>query len=118
MRVFVWEYCCAACPDVPESLRREGQAMLSAVVSDLARCADVDAVTMPEKLSAAGESNIFRRLCRSCDWSVANASESDGILPDLCRIVEAERRPLCGARRRSVGRRGFPFLGGRAAVAA
>src|SRR5260370_5139949 len=96
MRVFVGECCWAACPDVPESLRREGQAMLSAVVSDLARCADVDAVTMPEKLSAADEANTFRRLCRSCDWTLVIAPESDGILLDRCRIVEAEGRRLLG----------------------
>ncbi len=96
MRVFVWEYCCAACPDVPESLRREGQAMLSAVVSDLARCADVDAVTMPEKLSAADEANTFRRLCRSCDWTLVIAPERDGILLDRCRIVEEEGGRLLG----------------------
>jgi predicted ATP-grasp superfamily ATP-dependent carboligase len=96
VRVFVWEYCCAACPDAPESLRREGRAMLSAIVSDLARCPSLEAVTLPEKLPAEDEVSAFRQLCRTCDWTLVIAPESDGILLDRCRIVEDEGGRLLG----------------------
>ena len=96
MRVFIWEYCCAVCPDAPESLRREGRAMLSAVLADFARCPGVEALSVAEGLSKAEEMAEFRRLCRSSDWTLVIGPESDGILFERCRIVEAEGGRLLG----------------------
>jgi predicted ATP-grasp superfamily ATP-dependent carboligase len=96
VRVFVWEYCCAAWPDAPESLRREGRAMFAAVCEDLGQCRGIIPVTLPDGLSVCKEREAFRDRCASCDWTLVIAPESNGVLLERCRIVEQEGGRLLG----------------------
>jgi predicted ATP-grasp superfamily ATP-dependent carboligase len=96
MRIFIWEYCCDASLAVPESLRSEGRAMRSALLADFARCPGVEAVTLPDGMAPEEEQASFRRTCRSCDWTLVIAPESNGVLLDRCRVVEEGGGRLLG----------------------
>jgi predicted ATP-grasp superfamily ATP-dependent carboligase len=96
MRVLIWEYCSDGSPDAPDSLRREGRAMRSAVLADFVRCPGVEAVLLPAGLAPEAEPDSFRRTCRSCDWTLVIAPESGGILLDRCREAEDSGGRLLG----------------------
>lgn len=100
MRVFVSEYLtCGACANrtMPESLLREGKAMLSAALSDFARIVGCRVVTTCDsrlaKLDARGvevlavddstaEGRLFGRLAADCDATFVIAPEFEGILAE------------------------------------
>ncbi len=92
MRVFVYEHLtdlARSGQPVPDSLRAEGLAMVTAVRADLARCPGVEAVT----LEPGGD---FRRLARTCYWTLVIAPESGGVLETYCRQVEVAGGRLLG----------------------
>jgi predicted ATP-grasp superfamily ATP-dependent carboligase len=110
MRVFLYEYTCAA-PAAGEplapSLRAEGWAMLSAVADDLNRVPGVETVALlgegcPPCAGAARylsdpteERERFRELAGAADWSLVIAPEFDGLLARRCRwVMEAGGRLL------------------------
>jgi predicted ATP-grasp superfamily ATP-dependent carboligase len=96
MRVFVYEYFCAAGggPD-RAALQTEGRAMLSAVREDLDRVPGVQTFTLPP-VAPEAEERAFRALARGADWSLVIAPESDGLLAQRCRWVEEEGGRLLG----------------------
>jgi predicted ATP-grasp superfamily ATP-dependent carboligase len=96
MRVFVYEYFCAAGggPD-RAALQAEGRAMLSAVREDLERVPEVQAVTLPP-VAPEAEERAFRALARDADWSLVVAPECDGLLAQRCRWAEEEGGRLLG----------------------
>lgn len=116
MRVFVYEYLCSgAAPDAAAlpSLQREGWAMLSAVLEDLAYCPKIETSTLldPSWQRAArswpastavhfaeieSEERIFRTLAAAADFSLVIAPEFDGILERRCRWVEEKGGHLLG----------------------
>jgi predicted ATP-grasp superfamily ATP-dependent carboligase len=81
MRVFVYEHVSAGGlrADEPESLRREGQAMLDAVCADFRIVPAVEVVTV----SAPGR---FRETAACSDWTLVIAPESGD---QLCRLSQA-----------------------------
>ena len=84
MRIFIYE-CVSAGGlgrDVPESLRREGAAMLNAVALDFRRLPGVDVVTLAPESSAA-----FADTAGSCDWSLVIAPEFDDHLRGRSQTV-------------------------------
>jgi predicted ATP-grasp superfamily ATP-dependent carboligase len=116
VRVFVYEYLCGgaagAVADSP-SLHTEGRAMLAAVLDDLAACPDVETLTLldprlaevlppwparvvPHFVEPGAEEALFRRLCRSADFSLVIAPEFDDILARRCGWVEEEGGRLLG----------------------
>jgi predicted ATP-grasp superfamily ATP-dependent carboligase len=95
-----------SCPkrEMPESLRREGRAMLRALAADFAalpgaevsvlvdqRSRDVElpGCRLVEVTSAAEEREALARLASQADWTVVIAPEFDGHLLDRCRFVES-----------------------------
>ncbi len=105
MRILVYEYLCGGGytgPAAP-SLYREGAAMLSALVEDLARSAALEPCTLlaqrcPLVLPGIGrrfvpgrddESSALRALAAECDAALVIAPEDGGILLDRCRWVRA-----------------------------
>jgi tyramine---L-glutamate ligase len=107
MRVFVYEYTCATAPD--SALRGEGQAMLAAVLADLARVPGVQTVTLlhpscprpphggsVRQLDAGGEETAVRELAAAADGSLVIAPEFDDILWCRCRWVEEAGGRLLG----------------------
>jgi predicted ATP-grasp superfamily ATP-dependent carboligase len=115
MRVFVYEHLSSgALAGQPgaESLRREGWAMLSTVLADLARCPDVQPLTLVEaslvKLHAAvscremyavqpdAAERQFRQLARTADFTLVIAPEFDDLLEKCCRWTLDEGSRLLG----------------------
>lgn len=115
MRVFIYEYICGgglAGRPLPESLAREGWAMLASIVEDFARVEGCEVVTtLDERLAerrlaariverlgggAAAEIRTIERLAADCDWTLVIAPESDGILFDRVRCVEESGGRLLG----------------------
>ena len=116
MRVFVYEYLSSgAAPDASAlpSLRREGWAMLSAVLEDLARCPQIETLTLLDSqrqcapgswpastivhfAEAGAEERVFRTLAAAADCSLFIAPEFDGILEKRCQWVEEEGGRLLG----------------------
>jgi predicted ATP-grasp superfamily ATP-dependent carboligase len=102
MRVFVYEYTCAAAragePLAP-SLRAEGRAMLSAVLEDLNRMPGVETITLlgeegsgcPGAVrrlgDAHGERPAFHELAGAAEGTLVIAPEFDGLLAERCRWV-------------------------------
>jgi len=93
VRFFVYEYA-SACANaaLPESIRREGEAMLRAVAEDLARIDGAQVWTLP----SSSDESAFRRLARRADFSLIIAPEFDNILFERCRWVEQENGRLLG----------------------
>jgi len=96
-RIFVYEYLCAlkggggATPPLPDSLWREGRAMLDAVVADFRAIAGVEPIVL------AAENEVrFRTLAGQADFSLIIAPEFDGILQTRCRWVEESGGRLLG----------------------
>jgi predicted ATP-grasp superfamily ATP-dependent carboligase len=111
MRIFLYEYTCAcAGPDLPESLRHEGRAMLTAVGEDLGRLPGVRLVALwaagqpPAAFPAehvfcpvGAEELRFRQLAREADFTLVIAPESNGVLAQRCRWVLESGSRLLGA---------------------
>jgi predicted ATP-grasp superfamily ATP-dependent carboligase len=105
VRVFVSEYLVGgAIPpgDASSSMRREGLAMLRAVVADIARLLDFSVVTTLESdlslpdfgeviavENAEHESDLFQRLLSEVDAVLVIAPETDGVLAERCRRVRS-----------------------------
>jgi tyramine---L-glutamate ligase len=103
MRLFVYEWscCCPAEDDLAALLRLEGWAMLSAVLTDLARVPGVEVITLLARdhppvpfpccrVSLADEEQVFREQAALADHSLVIAPELGGILAERCRwAVEA-----------------------------
>lgn len=96
MQVFAYEHLCACGGALPASLRTEGQAMLAAVLNDLARCGNVRAPLLAPHLAESATEKHFRALARAADFSLVIAPECDGILEARCRWVEEEGGRLLG----------------------
>jgi predicted ATP-grasp superfamily ATP-dependent carboligase len=111
LRVFAYEYTCAhaGTEAIPASLQVEGWTMLSAILEDLCRLPDIDAITLlhdyhPKRavhrpytvVFADDEERAFRKLARSADFSLVIAPEFDDILLTRCRWVEDEGSRLLG----------------------
>jgi tyramine---L-glutamate ligase len=83
---------------VPNSLRREGRAMLDAVVADFERVAETSVVTL---IDEACQPNRFHELAASCDWTLVIAPEFDDRLANRAQtVLDAGGRllgPLPGA---------------------
>jgi predicted ATP-grasp superfamily ATP-dependent carboligase len=107
VRVFVYEYTCAAGQALPPSLCAEGWAMLSAVVRDLNRVEWVQTVTLlsegstkaikgeVRRCAPADEPAAFRALAAEVDCTLVTAPEFEGILAQRCRwVLEAGGRLL------------------------
>lgn len=111
MRIFVSEFICGgslAGHSLPESLRREGAAMLLAIIADLARVpgclvtTTLDARVTAELLSRlpvacesfiatddSDEARHFERLAKSADAVLVIAPETDGHLARKVSLVES-----------------------------
>lgn len=93
MRLFVYEFVSAGGlgADAPESLRREGRAMLQAIAEDFAQVPGIHVTT----LASAPEPRAFRECVAVTDATLVIAPEFDGILLDRSRwVIEAGRRLL------------------------
>jgi predicted ATP-grasp superfamily ATP-dependent carboligase len=91
MRIFIYECISAGGMGtrVPDSLRREGAAMLDAVVADFQRLPNVGVVTM------RSDSEDFRELAARSDWTLVIAPEFDELLERLAQtVLAAGVRPL------------------------
>jgi predicted ATP-grasp superfamily ATP-dependent carboligase len=118
MTVFTYEYICGggmADRPLPESLAREGWAMLASIVEDFSRVEGCEVVTMldsrfadrplPARTSVPrqdDEPDLFRRLAADADWTLVIAPEFDGILLDRVRWVENVGGRLIGPSSRGV----------------
>jgi predicted ATP-grasp superfamily ATP-dependent carboligase len=115
MRIFVYEYVCGgglAGQPLPESLRREGWAMLTAVLDDFRRCAGVQTITLldcrfsPPAGGWAGthvdfvepgaEASLYRKRTRDADFTLVIAPETDGLLYQRCCWTEEAGGRLLG----------------------
>jgi predicted ATP-grasp superfamily ATP-dependent carboligase len=110
MRVFVYEYTCAeAGEQMPASLRAEGWAMLSALLTDFRAVPGVEVTTLLHPSFAADcpgmevvwaseeESETrFRTLAHSAHFTMVVAPESEGILETRARWVEEAGGRLLG----------------------
>ena len=101
MRIFIYEFACGgglAGKPLPDSLAREGWAMLNAVVEDFACVNDCQVITsldgrLKTRILAAhsivsldsspdGERRTIERLAADSDWTLVIAPESENILLD------------------------------------
>lgn len=94
MRVFIYEYTCARPADgrLTRSVRREGSAMLGALLADFARVPGVRVVTLVgpgvttvanrrvRVVTSTTEAPAFRALAESCDLTLLVAPEFDNLL--------------------------------------
>jgi predicted ATP-grasp superfamily ATP-dependent carboligase len=92
MRIFVFEFMTAACPEGPASLRVEGQAMLRALVDDFSLLPGIETWTLLHanhegplghscrRVVSQEEPQIFRELAARADFSLVIAPESAGRL--------------------------------------
>jgi predicted ATP-grasp superfamily ATP-dependent carboligase len=111
MRVLAYEYLSTGAMPGAASLLREGLAMLSAVVADLAACAGVEVVTLAApglvaalarpgvEVHAVGqgeEESVFRDLARRCDAALVIAPEFDDLLARRAEWALEEGSPLLG----------------------
>src|SRR5262249_12787122 len=106
VKIFVYEYTCGQplAERSADTLRAEGRAMLTAILSDFAALDGVNVQTMfasdqpPLPFSShhtnpANEESIFRELATWADRTLVIAPEFDDLLYDRCRWVEE-----CGGR--------------------
>jgi tyramine---L-glutamate ligase len=109
MRLFVYEWSCCA-QFAPASLRREGWAMLAAVVSDFLRSPDIQVVTLVHeslaqkppgeicRLATGQEEEMcFRNLAAGADATLVIAPETGNVLRDRARWVEQVGGRLLGS---------------------
>ena len=124
MRVFVYEHICGgglAGQELPASLAREGWAMLSCIVQDLAGIPGAKVLTTldsrlagshdilleqgqgatservhVQKIGVGEEERQVHESAAECDWTLLIAPEIDGILAQRCRWVEAAGGRLLG----------------------
>ena len=95
-RIFIYEYASArpSAAGMPESIRVEGRAMLTALVQDFFRIPGVEVLTLAGRF-VDEERGAFRVLAGGVDWSVIIAPEFDGLLLERCRwVLEAGGRLL------------------------
>jgi predicted ATP-grasp superfamily ATP-dependent carboligase len=108
MRLFDYEWT-SCVPDAPPSLRREGWAMLWAVLDDFRKAREVDTVTLiherfpnlpPGQIvrirTAAEDEEIFGDLAGSADATLVIAPETSAILDTRCSWVERVGGRLLG----------------------
>jgi predicted ATP-grasp superfamily ATP-dependent carboligase len=112
MRVLVHEHLCSLAA-ITSSLRAEGQAMLCAVLADLAACPGVEPVTLAEpalveplrRLAPTAEihpvaaddvEKLFRRLAREAEFTLVIAPEFDDLLATRCEWALEEGSRLLG----------------------
>ncbi|MBL8797195.1 MAG: ATP-grasp domain-containing protein [Planctomycetia bacterium] len=94
MRVFVYEHLCATLPTAAvawQSLRGEGQAMLTAFSDDLRAVPGIEVVMLEP-----GQAGEFAETAAQADFTLVIAPECDGILESLCRTVEQVGGRLLG----------------------
>ncbi len=115
MRIFVYEYICGgglASQPLPESLQREGWAMLMAVLEDFRRCLGVETVTLLDARFAesagklvgtrvdfvepGAEAGLYREQTRQAEFTVVIAPESDFLLHQRCCWTEDAGGKLLG----------------------
>jgi len=126
VKVFVCEYTC--CQPRTEgtataSLRAEGWAMLSAILSDLAAVDGVTVETMlaedhapipfaARRITPRDEERVFRDLAASADYTLVIAPEFNDLLYRRCRWVEE-----CGGHLLGPGSEGVRLTGDKLALA-
>lgn len=99
MRIFIYEYVSAGGLGVEaaESLRREGRAMLDAIVEDFRSLPGVEVVTLTDDTTA----RAFAEAAAGCEWTLVIAPEFDDLLLSLSQaVLDAGGRllgPLPGA---------------------
>ncbi|MBI1918184.1 MAG: ATP-grasp domain-containing protein [Planctomycetes bacterium] len=116
MKIFVYEYTCCQpqAEGTADSLRAEGRAMLTAVLSDFAALDGVTVQTMlaedhpplpfpSHRTNPANEERVFRELAAWADASLVIAPEFDDLLYDRCRWVEESGGRLLGPDSQGVG---------------
>src|SRR5665213_2261906 len=92
IRVFVYEYLTSgAVAGLPESLAREGRAMLAAVLADLGKCQEVSIVTVE-----GGHESAFCAAARRSDFALVIAPDFDDILAQRCEWATEEGCRLLG----------------------
>jgi predicted ATP-grasp superfamily ATP-dependent carboligase len=102
---------------LPESIAREGWAMLRAIVEDLARTDGCEvATTLDARLAGRAlaahqielierqgtEQQTLERLASACQWSLIIAPESNAILEERTRWVERSGGRLLGSSSRAI----------------
>lgn len=111
MRVFIHEFLCAGGlgPGAPESLRREGRAMLRAVAEDFACVPGIEVATLLAddeaavpgcvcaRVGAGDGERRWRDLVAAADATLLIAPESGGVLETLSRAVLAAGGLLLGS---------------------
>jgi predicted ATP-grasp superfamily ATP-dependent carboligase len=126
LKVFIYEYICGgglAGTPLPDSLAREGWAMLASIVEDFSRIDGCEVVTTLDerfaggslsaswvnRISANGESpprdaerRVIERFAADCEWALIIAPEFDGILFDRVTWVERAGGRLLGSSSRAV----------------
>ena len=108
MRIFVYEWTACA-RDAPACLRREGWAMLGAILEDFHRSGQVETVTLAHQQfphdppglvrrvgGPAEEEQQFCDLARKADATLVIAPETSAILQVRCAWVEREGGRLLG----------------------
>jgi predicted ATP-grasp superfamily ATP-dependent carboligase len=85
MKVLIFEYITAS-GDASESLAREGQMMLDALLSNFAKLSNVEVMV--------ADKNEFQQQLKTVDAVWIIAPESDGILERFCRYVEDANKIL------------------------
>jgi predicted ATP-grasp superfamily ATP-dependent carboligase len=108
MRIFVYEWTACA-RDAPPSLRREGWAMLDAILEDFHRSGQVETVTLAHQQfphippglvkrisEAREEEHRFCDSARKADATLVIAPETSAILQSRCAWVEREGGRLLG----------------------
>ena len=91
-RVFVYEHLTSGgFVGLPESLAREGRAMLAAVLADFEACPDVASVTVER-----ADEWSFRAAARQSDFALVIAPEFDDILARRCEWADEEGCQLLG----------------------
>ncbi len=111
VRLFIYEFLCAGGlgSHAPESLRREGWAMLRAIVADFARIPGIHVMTLlddacpklpghPRRRIAPGEEpNIFRAYARQAHATLVIAPECDDLLRQRSQMALDVGGRLLGA---------------------
>lgn len=91
IRLLIYEYASAQPLSValPDSVRREGRAMLNAVLEDARKLSpSVEVVTVPMPDSVLTNRDVFCQSARKADYALVIAPEFDGILERYARWAE------------------------------